>query len=151
MCCWGWRCTFVRIRGNNSEQANKIRVLHIPGELLDTKMIWFVHCPHRCAALQNTLDSTWTLQRPSQIEGWVQWDFNGRMWRTIQLGWYWNRFSGRATRAGHSLHLKQVTFTGTACTSSTSRIRCQRHIYFASCPRAHNYRQPRDKETSSFQ
>lgn len=43
--------------------------------------------------------------------------------------------------AGESLHLKQVTFTGVARTSSTSRISSLRHFYSASCPRAHNYRQ----------
>jgi len=41
------------------EHSNKIRVLNIPGELLDTKMIRFLYCLFRCAALQITLGSAW--------------------------------------------------------------------------------------------
>lgn len=144
MFCWGWRCILVRIWGNNLEQSKKIRVLNIPGELLDTKMIWFVYCLLRCAALQITLDSAWTLQGLSYIEGWVQWYFNDRMWKTTKPGWSWGRFAGRAMQATLSCfrtELEQVTFSGITHTSSASRISHQRHFYCATCPRAHNYRQ----------
>lgn len=67
-------------------QSKKIRVLNIPGELLDTKMIRFVCCLLRCAALQITLDSARTLQGLSYIEGWVQWYFNDRMWKITKPG-----------------------------------------------------------------
>lgn len=144
MFCWGWRCILVRIRGNNLEQSKKIRVLNIPGELLDTKMIWFVYCLLRRAALQITLDRARTHQGLSYIEGWVQWYFNDRMWKTTKPGWSWERFAGRAMQASLSCfrtELEQVTFTGITCTSSASKIRHQRHFYCASCPGAHNYRQ----------
>lgn len=137
MFCWGWRCILVRIRGNNLEQSKKIRVLNIPGELLDTKMIWFVYCLLRCAALQITLDSAWTLQGLSYIEGWVQWYFNDRMWKTTKPGWSRDRFAGRAMQATLSCfrtELEQVTFTGITCTSSASRGSHQRHSLLCQMP-----------------
>lgn len=37
-----WRCIPVRIRGNNLEQSNEVRVLRVPGELSDCRVIRLV-------------------------------------------------------------------------------------------------------------
>lgn len=100
--CWGWSRILVRMRGNNLEQSNNIRILKIARELSDNRMIQFVHCPPRHKAPQTTAGSTWTLQG-------VRWYFKHMIWKTAQLGWYWKRFAGTASRlppltAGHSLH-----------------------------------------------
>lgn len=87
----------------------KIRVLNIPGQLLDTKIIWSVYCLLKCAALQITLGSARTLQGLSYIEIPLYPIFNDRMWKTIKPGWHRKRFAGRAMQATPSYCRTQLT------------------------------------------